>query len=99
MKQIDIRHFMLYPREFGVDGLERAYQEYKNSPPDAIAFCEDDMDNQLFRWEDVAILHFLSDRGVKVSYYWILVIRDMVLNGIRSPEEVGDTISHYFPKN
>ena len=92
MKLINIHHLILYPREFAIDGLERAYQEHKNYPPDAIAFSDDD-DNQLFRWEDVEILHFLPSREVKLSYYWILQIRDSVLNGKTSPKKVGETIA------
>lgn len=95
MKQIDIKHLVLYPREFAVEGLERAYQEYKNSPPDAISFS-DDTGNQLFHWEDVEILHFLPTREAKLSYYYILQQRDSVFNGMHSAEYVSETINFYL---
>ena len=95
MKQVNIKHFVLYPREFAVDGLERVYQECKHLPPDAIAFSDDD-GNQLFHWEDVEILHFLPTREEKLSYYGILQTRDKVLNGIRSSEDVAKTIAYYL---
>ena len=63
MKHINITNFTRYSRESGVACLERAYLQYKNypgNPPDAIAFCDEDHGNQLFLWEDVEILHFLS---------------------------------------
>lgn len=95
MKKFDIRHLILYPREFPVDGLERAYLEFKNSPPDAVAFS-DDNGNQLFRWEDVEILHFLPRHDSKVKYYWIMHFRDQVLSEERFASSVADDISHFL---
>lgn len=94
MKQINIKHFVLYPRESAVEGLERVYQMCKHSPPDAIAFSDDD-DNQLFHWEDVEILHFLPTREAN-RYYWILQTRDKIFNGKRSAEYLAETIAYYL---
>lgn len=95
MKQINIRHFVLLPWEPAVDGLERAYREFKRFPPDAIAFS-DDGGNQLFHWEDVEILHLLPTFQAKRSYYHILQTRDGVLNGKSSPEDAAETINHFL---
>lgn len=95
MKQINIKHLVLYPREFAVEGLERAYQECKHSPPDAISFSDDE-DNQLFHWEDVEILHLLPTFEAKRSYYWILQTRDTVLNDKCSPRDAVKTIYHFL---
>lgn len=95
MKKIDIRHLILYPREFAVDGLERAYQEFKSSTPDAVAFSDDE-GNHLFRWEDVEILHFLENRDNKVKYYWIMHFRDQVLSEECLASSVADDISHFL---
>lgn len=92
---MDIQHLTLYPREFAVEGLERAYQRYKDYPPTAIAFSDDD-GNQLWHWEDVAILHFLPTFEAKRSYYWILQTRDKVLNCDCSIEERARTINYYL---
>lgn len=99
MKQFNIAHFTLYPNEFGVDGLERAYLQYKSyamGPPDAIAFCDDDNGNQLFHWEDVEILHFLSSFEAKRSYYWILIARDKLFNKESFPTDVAESISYHL---
>lgn len=100
MKHITIANFTRYPSESSVEALERAYLQYKSypgNPPDAIAFCEEDYGNQLFRWEDVEILHFLPSFEAKRSYYWILIARDRLLNKKNFPTDVAEVISHYLP--
>lgn len=95
MKQISIKHFDLFFWESAINGLERAYQEFKRFPPDAIAFS-DDGGNQLFHWEDVEILHLLPTFQAKRSYYHILQTRDGVLNGKASPENAAKTINRFL---
>ena len=95
MKRMEICNFVFFPREFAVEGLERAYQELKESPPKAIAFSDND-GNQLFLWEDVEILHFIPTRDIKLKYYWILHTRDKVLNGESSASSASEVIKYYL---
>lgn len=95
MKRMEIRDFDMYHKEIVMQALERAYQKHKQNPPDAIRFWDDDGE-QLWRWEDVEILHFLPDFRAKRSYYWILNLRDKALNGESSAEKLAEDISYYL---
>ena len=75
-----------------VNELERIYIQYIPCPPEAVLLNVSAGKQFLFRWEDVAILHFLPE-GKKNKYYHTLVSRDDVLNGRATPADVASYLA------
>lgn len=84
----NVEDFVLYPKEFSVYALERAYQKFKdrNPLPAGITFSLGDNDGEYtFLWGDIEILHHLPTYLAKSKYYNWLIAREDCIKGILTP--------------